>query len=172
MGNYSCEARNIIGTARSTETDIILVEIPQLPEIECDKSAALPNRVVCHGNFGIIKRERLPTGFRVELAALDGALLIYSSETYVPFTGNSQEPTHSKLKFPLGDLITVRNLNATTDYRVRFKSYNEAGESNWSEPQQFATGEPTAPESISDIHWHCDEAKCSFKWTPGDDNGV
>lgn len=68
-------------------------------------------------------------------------------------------------------MITVKPLNSSTEYRARIKAFNEAGESNWSEHLRFSTSVPTAPESPSDIHWDCNEAKCSFKWTSGDDNG-
>ncbi|KAI6177052.1 hypothetical protein M3Y97_00865500 [Aphelenchoides bicaudatus] len=156
-GNFSCEAKNVVGTARSAHTEVLIVEPPQLPEIECDKDIPLPNRANCHGNFDIIPRERLPTSFRVELIKLDGPLLSFHSEANVPFTGND---------------IVVRPLNTSTEYRARFKALNEAGESNWSDPQQFETGSPTEPEPVSNIHWQCDEAKCSFSWTAGDNNGL
>jgi len=156
-GNFSCEAKNLVGSDLSPQTEVILVEVPRLPTIQCDKASELPNRAVCRGDFESIQRERLPTGFHVELTILDGALLTYNSIVDLPYTG---------------DQITVRPLNSSTDYRARFKAFNEAGESEWSEPEVFSTGSPTEPEPTTNISWQCDETKCTFNWEQSDDNGM
>jgi hypothetical protein len=86
-GNFSCEAKNIVGTDRSAQTEVVLVESPQLPEINCDNDVPLPNRALCHGNFDIIPRKRLPTSFHIQLVTLDGSLVAYNSEVDIPFKG-------------------------------------------------------------------------------------
>lgn len=86
-GNFSCEAKNQVGSDRSQQTEVLLVEVPQLPEIECSEDSLLPNRAVCNGNFDNVPRERLPTGFHVEVTVRDEALLTDVSIVDVPYTG-------------------------------------------------------------------------------------
>jgi hypothetical protein len=168
-GNYSCEATNSVSSDESDQTEVILVEVPRLPDIECDEDSRLPNRAICEASFDGVTRERLPTKYHIELTIMDGALLTYNSIVEVPYTGKSHFIKNANII--LGNVITVRPLNTSTEYRARFKVVNEAGESNWSDPEILMTSEPSAPESTSDINWNCDEIKCTFRWAPADDNG-
>lgn len=86
-GNFSCEAKNLVGSDQSPQTEVILVEVPQLPEIECDDDSPLPNRALCTANFDDVSRERLPIGFYVELTVVDGALLTDTFKLKVPYNG-------------------------------------------------------------------------------------
>lgn len=98
-GNYSCEAKNLVGSDESDQTEVILVEVPRLPDIECDEESKLPNRAVCEANFEGVTRERLPTKYQIELTIMEGALLTYNSIVEVPYSG--------KILFSI--VLTIKN---------------------------------------------------------------
>ncbi|KHJ90278.1 fibronectin type III domain protein [Oesophagostomum dentatum] len=66
--------------------------------------------------------------------------------------------------------MVVRNLTPNTQYSVRARAINEAGESGFCQPTVMETTDPWAPKKPEHVRMDCDEV-CTVSWEEPNDHG-
>ena len=66
--------------------------------------------------------------------------------------------------------MAIPDLEPSTEYQVRAKAINEAGDSDFIEPVNMETTEPWAPLAPEDVEMECQET-CTVSWSEPNNHG-
>lgn len=159
FGHYECRADNGIGHVEK-KIHVMQVLPPATPiGLDC-KKLLYPNYGSCsvaEGSYDDAATE--PTEFEFFVATLDDIDSDFHWD-------------HARIVKVDYDVkgMSIPGLVPSTQYQVRARSINEAGQSEMTEPVNMETTEPWAPNEPETVQMTCEEM-CTISWSEPNDHG-
>ncbi|KAK6759873.1 hypothetical protein RB195_021442 [Necator americanus] len=159
-GNYTCKADNGVGIFTKA-IEIIHVFPPAIPEgIDC-KKRLYPNYGKCSIDHDLYN-DYASRPSRMEFQILE-------TDDHSMDETDWNEARVISVDFDAEEMV-VRNLTPNTQYSVRARAINEAGDSDFCQPTLMETTDPWAPKKPEHVRMECDEI-CTVYWTQPNDHG-
>ncbi|PAV64768.1 hypothetical protein WR25_26256 [Diploscapter pachys] len=158
-GKFTCKADNGVGKIEKT-IEVVRIAIPPTPrEVDCKKMVT-PNYGRCFFADGLYDdEESRPTEMEFAIANME--------DMEGDFDWKDARVERSKFE----NETIVPNLKPNSQYMVRVRAINEAGESEFSEETALETTNPWAPEPPEIVTMECEE-RCTVEWSVPNDHGA
>uniref|UniRef100_A0A1I7U7I7 Immunoglobulin domain protein n=1 Tax=Caenorhabditis tropicalis TaxID=1561998 RepID=A0A1I7U7I7_9PELO len=158
FGTYTCKADNGIGQLEKNIEVIKVVKPPTPVGMDC-KKIIYPNYGKCSFESDIYeKEESKPQTMDFLIAKFEEMESDYNwSEA-------------QSVSVPFEEDITIPNLSSNTQYVVKVRAVNEAGNSEYSDEISFETADPWAPQAPARVEMKCSDY-CTVSWDTPNDHG-
>ncbi|KIH52369.1 fibronectin type III domain protein [Ancylostoma duodenale] len=159
-GSYTCKADNGVGIFTKA-IEVIQVFPPAIPEgIDC-KKRLYPNYGKCSIDHDLYS----------DYASRPSRMEFQILETGDDSMGEMDwdEARVISVDFDAEEMV-VRNLTPNSQYSVRARAINEAGDSDFCQPTLMETTDPWAPKKPEHVRMECDEV-CTVYWEEPNDHG-
>ncbi|CAD6188947.1 unnamed protein product [Caenorhabditis auriculariae] len=157
-GKYTCKADNEIGVFEK-QIEVLHVVKPSPPTgIDC-KKLIYPNYGRCSFEEGLYEEENSrPLHIEFLVSKVDDMGSDFDWKDALP------------VKVEFGNETTIPDLAPNTQYLVKARAVNEAGESEYTQETALETTDPWAPQAPSEVRMECSDT-CTVSWTTPNDHG-
>ncbi|EYC14922.1 hypothetical protein Y032_0039g87 [Ancylostoma ceylanicum] len=159
-GSYTCKADNGVGIFTKA-IEVIQVFPPAIPDgIDC-KKRLYPNYGKCSIDHDLYS----------DYASRPSRMEFQILETGDHSLGEMDwdEARVISVDFDAEEMV-VRNLTPNSQYSVRARAINEAGDSDFCQPTLMETTDPWAPKKPEHVRMECDDV-CTVYWEEPNDHG-